>query len=198
MFRLQTKEQRAAARRIYIPKGPTVSRIALKDGSTEVYLYTTPRGGFLAMGFRGTAAKPAFHYSYRNEERRREAVEGFFASVRAWQAYRTERRAKQTAALNTLKVGDILYTSWGYDQTNVDFYAVTRVSGKRVYVRPIASDYEQTGFMSGRAWPAMPLQFTGPETWHLAQTYEGSTCLTIDGHHASLDTGRDHYTSSYA
>lgn len=29
---------------------------------------------------------------------------------------------------HTLKVGDILDASWGYDQTNVDFYEVVRVT----------------------------------------------------------------------
>ena len=28
----------------------------------------------------------------------------------------------------TVKVGQVFYASWGYDQTNVDYYAVTRVS----------------------------------------------------------------------
>lgn len=29
-----------------------------------------------------------------------------------------------------LEVGDILYSSWGYDQTNIDFYKVKRFAGK--------------------------------------------------------------------
>jgi hypothetical protein len=47
----------------------------------------------------------------------------------------TETQAK------AVKVGDIFYTSWGYDQTNVDFYEVLSVtpSGKSVKVRQIAS-----------------------------------------------------------
>ncbi len=209
MFNRPTnKAERLAARMSYIPKGVNVSKIELKDGSAVVYLYTATRrvpsyagtsgDVLLAIGFRGTAMRPTFHYSYRNEETRRSAVEQFFAGVRNSNEHKAIRRAAKNNAPNTLKVGDILHTSWGYDQTNVDFYAVTRVSGKRVYVRPIAADYEETGFMSGRTWPEMPIRFTGEETWHVAQTYDGATCLTIDGHHASLSTGRDHYTSSYA
>ena len=39
-----------------------------------------------------------------------------------------------------LKVGDIFYSSWGYDQTNIDFYEVVGVtkSGKSVKIREIA------------------------------------------------------------
>lgn len=32
--------------------------------------------------------------------------------------------------MNTLKAGDVLYTSWGYDQTNINFYQVVRTVGK--------------------------------------------------------------------
>lgn len=41
----------------------------------------------------------------------------------------------------TLKVGDILVSSWGYDQTNVDYYQVVAVSPKgMVSIREIASE----------------------------------------------------------
>jgi len=37
-----------------------------------------------------------------------------------------------------IKLGDIFKSSWGYDQTNVDFYQVTRViSEKTIEVTPI-------------------------------------------------------------
>lgn len=41
-----------------------------------------------------------------------------------------------------VEVGDIFAASWGYDQTNVDFYEVVGVtaSGKSVRIVPIASE----------------------------------------------------------
>jgi ssDNA-binding Zn-finger/Zn-ribbon topoisomerase 1 len=38
-----------------------------------------------------------------------------------------------------VSVGDIFYNSWGYDQTNVDFYKVVRLTGAGVEVVPIGS-----------------------------------------------------------
>lgn len=39
---------------------------------------------------------------------------------------------------HTLKVGDILYSSWGYDQTNISWYQVTQLVGKQsVKIRKI-------------------------------------------------------------
>ncbi len=36
-----------------------------------------------------------------------------------------------------VKVGDIFVESWGYDQTNVDFYQVTKTMKKMVEIKPI-------------------------------------------------------------
>jgi hypothetical protein len=42
-----------------------------------------------------------------------------------------------TTGLLGVKVGDVFYNSWGYDQTNIDFYVVTRLSatGKTAWVK---------------------------------------------------------------
>jgi len=193
-MRLQTKAQRIAARGSFLPHNVAASKITLKDDAAVVYLFTVA-GKPYAKGFRGTAAKPEFYHSFKSDDQRAQYVRGWLESVRKSVQFKAERRAKESASVNTLKVGDILYTSWGYDQTNVDFFIVTRTTGKtRVYVREIASDYEATGHMSGRAWPAMPIRMVGKETMHISR----GNSIAIDGHHASLETGRDHYTSSYA
>ena len=36
-------------------------------------------------------------------------------------------------------MGDIMYSSWGYDQTNVDFYKVVRVTKASAWLQPIGS-----------------------------------------------------------
>ena len=38
----------------------------------------------------------------------------------------------------SVKIGDIFEMSWGYDQTNVNFFQVTRLTLKGVYVREIS------------------------------------------------------------
>jgi hypothetical protein len=35
------------------------------------------------------------------------------------------------------QVGTILYSSWGYDQTNIDFYKIVKASGKSVWIVPM-------------------------------------------------------------
>lgn len=53
-----------------------------------------------------------------------------------------------------LQVGDVVRSSWGYDQTNVNHYQVTKLIGKRtVEVRELAKHQDATGHMSGRVAP---------------------------------------------
>jgi len=42
-----------------------------------------------------------------------------------------EKYKEERQKPHTLKVGDILYCSWGYDQTNVDYFRVKSILGKR-------------------------------------------------------------------
>lgn len=46
----------------------------------------------------------------------------------------------KTAAVTNVagvKVGDIFYTSWGYDQTNINVYQVVGITSSGCYIRPI-------------------------------------------------------------
>jgi len=45
------------------------------------------------------------------------------------------------------KVGDILYSSWGYDQTNIEFFKVVKVSDFSVWIQEIGKKVvEVTGW----------------------------------------------------
>lgn len=39
--------------------------------------------------------------------------------------------------IRTPTVGDVLHSSWGYDQTNATFYLVTKVTGSRITVQEL-------------------------------------------------------------
>lgn len=56
---------------------------------------------------------------------------------------------------NPFKVGDIIHHSWGYGQTNCDFYQVVRVTKASIEVRPIGTKTVpgSEGFMSRKAMP---------------------------------------------
>lgn len=58
-----------------------------------------------------------------------------------------------TVAIATPMVGDILASSWGYDQTNVDFYKVKKVTAASVVIVQICTRETDEGFMTGKATP---------------------------------------------
>ena len=54
----------------------------------------------------------------------------------------SERMAQYALLPNPFKVGDVFYDSWGYDQTNIDFYQVVETTARTVTLREIASRVE--------------------------------------------------------
>lgn len=137
----------------YIPNGSK----ELKDDHCVVYLYDTVSNSgqerFIAIGYRGTAGRPAFHISYRTPEARLQSVNAWRMRVAQRVDERRERQEQRRNYQHTLEVGSILVSTWGYEQTNVDFYQVTEVNGKFVTIREIGKDSKETGWLQGDCRP---------------------------------------------
>lgn len=52
---------------------------------------------------------------------------------------RGKRMAARSAIVNRWKPGDLLVNSWGYDQTNIDYWQVVATTAKTVTIRRIGS-----------------------------------------------------------
>ena len=101
-----------------------------------------------------------------------------------------------------IKVGTILYESWGYDQTNIDFYQVVRVSDKSVWFSPIKSNTVETGFMCGHT-TAIKDAFTSVRIERrLVKSYgpedNPRICIPYDRHSLDVWDGRELHCSWYA
>jgi hypothetical protein len=136
-------------RDFYIPKGAT--KVADKLSDAVAYLSINARGKARATIFVGKQAKPISDYWYGTDERRAAAVKTAFENRRAWQARKVARREERKAFAHTVKIGDIYHTSWGYDQTNVEFFQVVEVRGKHAVLRQIGAERE--GYDRGTAKP---------------------------------------------
>jgi hypothetical protein len=82
--------------------------------------------GEIWLGYSGKSMKPDFHYRFSSIEVAREYVADWLKGVAKRHA---DRLKKKAADARVLKVGDILVSSWGYEQTNVDFYEVVALRG---------------------------------------------------------------------
>lgn len=80
-----------------------------------------------------------------------------------------------------LKKGMIVYTSWGYDQTNIDYYKVLKIEGKKYFrMRKLQEKVTETGFMSGHCVPIMKFDPAFPEVVRGYKDKFGNLTVTID------------------
>jgi len=153
----------------YIPEGYELS---WDDQDLGVQVYYKEAPVCAAICFVGRAVKPTWHYRFKNAEQRNTEVVRTFKNV----ADRAERKAKIKAdriaasANHGVKVGDIFKSSWGYDQTNIDYYEVIAVSGKTATVCEIGRFSESDGYLQGNCVPA-PGKFIGKPFKKLIQKY---------------------------
>lgn len=150
--------------------------------------------------WKGAADKAAFYYCFRSEDRARAYVDEYTASVARGvtsRAERTKATADKRASLKAsdhFTVGDVVYNSWGYDQTNIDWYQVVEVKAKSVVIRPVARNYAETQFMAGRCQPRRN-EFTGEA--QLKPLDETGNISAKHGGFSKWD-GRAVYESHYA
>jgi hypothetical protein len=85
-----------------------------------------------------------------------------------------------TATLvKTLKEGDILASSWGYDQTNIDFYKIVKKSASSVWIQKLKKQYlEQTGWAH---YKVVPLEEFATET-QLVKRYKTGEYVSVSSY----------------
>lgn len=126
-------------RRAYVPGNRPVRVRQYDDVPATVVTYNDDHGRPYAVAWRGKAQKPALNYRYQSAEHREQRIRDWLEGQRANKASREQARAAKNAP-HSLRVGQVLSCSWGYDQTNVDWYEVTRIIGKRyVEIREIGA-----------------------------------------------------------
>lgn len=195
-----TPDELRAWRRAYIPAAhrDTAQHARCKLGTAEAWTWTDGKTGKpCAVAFFGASAKPysgrgstGSAYTFRTPDARRAWVAECFhrAALHAERIAKTRaEKAERRAKPHGLKVGDILRSSWGYDQTNIDYYEVTRLIGAQmVEIREIAARAQETGFMSGDSVPA-PGQYIGkPERRRVSDHGERDSVKVSECAHAYL------------
>lgn len=110
----------------------------------------------------------------------------------------------ETATTNKApEVGDILYSSWGYDQTNIDFYKIVRATDKSVWIQKIGSRSVEgsQGFMSCNVVPDPDVVLEDKATVHRIRFWRGELSLHLTSYSSAYPyegTERGVYSSWYA
>ena len=97
-----------------------------------------------------------------------------------------------------IKVGDIFYTSWGYEQTNVEFFKVVKLVGKAsVEVQELSKVYVSGDGWSGKVVPSEELQPNG-EVAKMRVSAEDVPCIKFSSYrYGRLWDGKPKSMSGY-
>jgi hypothetical protein len=147
-----------------------------------------------------------YNYRFSSKISRDEWVANFISNIKSWEDRKAQRKAERKAFKNPAKVGDVLCASWGYDQTNIDFYQVIEVNGKMVTVKEIAGSHvEGSGegmFMADQVTARPNTFIEDSETYKriVKAGYQGGYYINVDEcRMASLTNQTErHYRSWYA
>lgn len=95
---------------------------------SEVYRYEVGDKPY-GMVFGGRRSKPDFHFGFMSQEQREKKIQGWIDSQEGRAKLTKERRAKLSEP-HGFEVGQLFYCSWGYDQTNINYYRLEELKGK--------------------------------------------------------------------
>lgn len=105
---------------------------------TDLSLWTYEAdGNFYAVVFAGKSQKPLWHYHFSSPKDRQRYLDETIQKRKTHFDQKQQVRDERKAWEHGIQVGDLFYSSWGYDQTNVDFYQATAVSGKAIVLREV-------------------------------------------------------------
>ena len=120
-MKMSTAQQKVQDYRDQMNKGRT--RILAKDFSSCIYMFDNFNGKPCIIGYHGRALKADFNFRYPSIEKRNDKIKSY---MELWKKEKQEK----VSIIRKLDKGDVLKSSWGYDQTNIDYYLVVGLVGK--------------------------------------------------------------------
>lgn len=162
----------------------SVPNVDPEGTDVSAWVWDTPRGAYL-LAFRGRSKKPVEYARYRSGDARDAAVASLIRGAKASLRAKEDRETAKRAYRHDFKVGDFFYTSWGYDQTNVDFYQILAVSEKSVKVAAVASKSAGHGYVLPTSRVIGPTKTVVPR----------GGGFKIEGHYAGKWSGRPVYAT---
>lgn len=141
----------------HIPNG---YELIYKHESLGLEIYAKDEPAIVGLCFAGRGGKPIWHYRFSSIEQRLKQIEKTFSDLTARAEAKEKYKAEKKGLIHDVKPGNIFKCSWGYDQTNIDFYQCIEVKGKMGVFCEIGQDSEENGFLQGQCVP-VPNQFRG-------------------------------------
>ncbi len=143
-------------REFYIPKDAKEIKCTKTDAVAYINDYADGTK-YTAMVFAGKRSKYDKYYGFKTSERRDEYVQEYFkdiaASYERKKQYAEKKKAMIAENQKNYEVGAILYSAWGYDQTNIDYYQVIERTAKMATIQKIGKECIDTCYSEEKVMP---------------------------------------------
>lgn len=157
--------------------------------------YINEKGLNTLAYFGPKSQKPQSHIAFRTIEKMINYMVRVANNVDSRIKEKKQRAEKAKEAAAAMKVGDVLNTSWGYEQTNVEFYQVIEKKGMTVTLQELAQiQVSDNGNYSGQVIPDFNKKIREPFKKRVSS---GGYIKINSSAYASQWDGRPSYTSSY-
>lgn len=175
-------------------------RVTYRNDASGSVVFLRDTGRYITItAFLARSSKPYIHYKVANESAAKIVVNEFIRHDKLEYKYvQDELDAKEAYLQQALKesggtchhlckVGDVFVQTYGYEQTNVNFYQVVKITKKQVVVRQIKAkllpDDGRSMSMAGLAVAEID-SFEDDHLFRVAVSYKNS--ITVNGYHAKL------------
>lgn len=141
-----------AERQSFIPQG---YELIAMDERVGFEVYASTKEPLVAMGFSGKRSKPNWHIRFTSEQTKHKKISDSLANLLNHEETKAKRRQARLAE-HDVAVGDVFSCSWGWEQTNVEYFEVTALVGKNsCKARKIRQARESTGLDTGECAPLL-------------------------------------------
>lgn len=176
----------------YLPREIRDTPPNVDPQGTDLAIWTWASGDrLLGIAFQGKSNKPLFFNRFRSDAERDRTIANAIRDRKTQMSRKVEKQVERRNFKHAIEPGDIYYTSWGYDQTNVDFYEVIAAGDKSISVRPIAQ--KTTSREQGADHViAVKGDYTGPAERKVPR----ANGFTVDNHMATKWDGKPKYQTA--
>lgn len=135
----------------YIPEGYKQFKPEIGDYPENMFACYINLERLTAIFFKGRAIQPAWHYKFSSIESMKAKVTETISRLMSWEEMKEKRKIERKKEKEEIKVGDIFNSSWGYEQTNVEFYQVINRVGQTLTLQEIKKELKQESGYSSMA-----------------------------------------------
>lgn len=123
-----------------------------------------------------------------------EEVQAYIDRIASRKAERQTKRREMLASDSGVKVGDIFYTHWGYDETHIDYVKVISINGRRAVFEDLTGTPGFNGVGDRRT---KLVQGSGENAYISLTSYANAYKTTLEYARRKRETQDVFYTGDY-